>query len=168
MPEKKAPVIVVKKSRLKVTEPDAVPAKISTEAVTAETAPREAKLLNKKARKSRDKIALFVRTFPALWPEFDKGTLRPMKVGIREQVKAYIEANPDCGMTFGQWIQAVMVVVRRIQYQRCVREGETRYDIYGEPAGIVTAKEAAYARLQVKRIKARLDAREKQTHVTAE
>ncbi|HHT0477804.1 TPA: ProQ/FINO family protein [Klebsiella michiganensis] len=103
-----------------------------------------------------------------MWPEFDKGNLRPMKVGIKEQVKAYIEANPDCGMTFSQWIQAVIRIVRGLRYQRCVREGETRYDIYGEPAGVVTAKEAAYARLQVKRIKARLDARETQNHVTAE
>ncbi|QXD01244.1 hypothetical protein [Klebsiella sp. PL-2018] len=58
MPEKKAPVIVVKKSRLKVTEPDAVPAQISTEAVAAEPAPREARPLNKKARKSRDQIGV--------------------------------------------------------------------------------------------------------------
>ena len=187
MPDKKTPVIVVKTSRLKApaAEPPLPEPHADTGAVEAETlcvlptpavpdtarektAPPTRKQLNKKARKSRDKIAHFARTFPALWPDFEEGKLRPMKVGIKEQVKAYIEANPDCGMTFSQWIQAVILVVRRIQYQRCVREGEIRYGIHGEPAGVVTAREAAYARLQVTRIKARLDARAKQNHVTAE
>lgn len=180
MPDKIKPVIVVKKSRLKAPAaepplPEPRPAVGATETpcvppapAREKTAPPTRKPLNKKARKSRDKIAHFARTFPALWPDFDEGKLRPMKVGIKEQVKAYIEANPDCGMTFSQWIQAVILVVRRIQYQRCVREGEIRYGIHGEPAGVVTAREAAYASLQVTRIKARLDARAKQNHVAAE
>ena len=81
-----------------------------------------------------------------------------MKVGIKEQGKAWIEAHPDGGMTFVEWEQAVRVVTSRIEYQRCVKEGKPRYDIHGEPAGEVSAKEAEYARLQVASIKARLDA----------
>ena len=65
-----------------------------------------------------------------------------------------------------------LFIISQIQYQRCVREGETRYDIHGEPAGVVTAQEAAYARLQVTRIKARLDAfrdaQVKQNDISAE
>ena len=175
MPDKKSPVIVVKKSRLKapaaeppLPEPHAGAAEAETPAMpptpvapetTAENAaPLTRKPFNKQARKNRAKMAHFARTFPALWPDFDKGTFRPMKVGIKEQVKEYIEAHPDCGMTFGQWVQAVRVVTGRIDYQRCVKEGEPRYDIHGEPDGKVSAKEAEYARLQVACIKARLDA----------
>lgn len=102
-------------------------------------------------------MALFARTFPALWPEFEKGKFRPMKVGIKEQVKAYIDAHPDCGMTFGTWIQAIRTVTSRIEYQRCLKEGTPRYDIHGEPVGTVTAPEAEYARLQVSRIRAKMD-----------
>lgn len=187
MPDKIKPVIVVKKSRLTAPaaelplpapRPDAgatespcvAPAVPDTAA--EKNAPPARKPFNRQVRKNREKIAHFARTFPALWPDFDEGKYRPMKVGIKEQVREYIEAHPDCGMTFGQWIQAVRGVISQIQYQRCVREGETRYDIHGEPAGVVTAQEAAYARLQVTRIKARLDAfrdaQVKQNNVTAE
>lgn len=172
MPDKKLPVIVVKKSRLKapVAEPslpaDAGPAEtpcvppapVVPDTAAENTAPPTRKLLNKQGRNNRERMAHLARTFPALWPDFDKGKFRPMKVGINEQVKAWIEAHPDCGMTFAEWGQAVRGVACRIDYQRCVKEGKTRYDIHGEPAGEVSAKEAEYARLQVARIKARLDA----------
>ena len=90
-----------------------------------------------------------------------------MKVGIKEQVKAYIDAHPDCGMTFGEW----EMVVSRIEYQRCLKEGKPRYDIHGKPDGEVSAKEAEDARLKVARIKAVLDARRdarEKNDVTAE
>lgn len=182
MPDKKTPVIVVKKSRPKppaaeplLPEPHtdagvAVKSAVPPVPVAAaeNAAPLTRKPFNKQARKNRAKMAHFARTFPALWPDFDKGKFRPMKVGIKEQVKAYIDAHPDCGMTFGQWVQAVRVVTGRIEYQRCVKEGEPRYGIHGEPAGVVSAREAEYARLRVARIKARLDAfrdaREKKQH----
>ncbi|HBV5110195.1 TPA: hypothetical protein MD018_005833, partial [Klebsiella pneumoniae] len=52
--------------------------------------------------------------------------------------------------------------------QRCLKEGTPRYDIHGEPVGTVTAPEAEYARLQVSRIRAKMDlsraAREKKNH----
>ncbi|HAV8936322.1 TPA: hypothetical protein NNA44_004341 [Escherichia coli] len=170
MPDKKAPVIVVKKSRLQVSADEPVSATHTAEATTTQTpgepdaavkhsTPHASKPSNKRARKNFEKVTLFARTFPALWPDFDKGRFRPMKVGIKEQVKAWIEAHPDCGMTFGEWIQAVRVVTSRIEYQRCLKEGKPRYDIHGEPDGEVSAKDAEYARLQVARIKARLDAR---------
>ena len=179
MPEKKMPIIVVKKSRLQVSADEPVSATHSAEAATTQTpvepnaavensTPHTSKPVSKHAGINREKMAHFARTFPALWPDFDKGKFRPMKVGIKEQVKAYIDAHPDCGMTFGQWVQAVRVVTGRIEYQRCVKEGEPRYGIHGEPAGVVSAREAEYARLRVARIKARLDAfrdaREKKQH----
>lgn len=153
MPEKQAPLLVVRKSQMESAQPDAPPSEIHSDTMTAAPVSRT-KPLSKKARKNREIIALAVSTFPALWPDVDKGKLRPMTVGIREQVKEYIDAHPDCGITFRQWIQAVRLIVSRIQYQRCVKEGKTRYDIFGEPAGVVTAQEAAYARLQVSRIRA--------------
>ncbi|MEI7412248.1 ProQ/FINO family protein [Pectobacterium aroidearum] len=175
MPNKKAPVIVVKKSRLKapaaeppLPEPHAGAAEAETPGVppplvapdtaTENAAPLTRKPFSRQAASNREKMAHFARTFPALWPDFDKGKFRPMKVGIKEQVKAYIDAHPDCGMTFGEWVQAVRVVTSRIEYQRCLKEGKPRYDIHGEPDGEVSAKDAEYARLRVARIKARLDA----------
>ena len=176
MPDKKAPVIVVKKSRLKapaaeppLPEPHAGAAVAETPGVpptpvAPETTAENAVLLTRKSFSQRagnnsEKMTHFARTFPALWPDFDKGKFRPMKVGIKEQVKAYIDAHPDCGMTFEEWVQAVRVVTSRIEYQRCLKEGKSRYDIHGEPDGEVSAKDAEDARLRVARIKAVLDAR---------
>lgn len=168
MPEKKAPVIVVRKSRSALTaagpaHPETPPARGPAVTVPAPVKKKKKKKaspgkIRRRAQRSRDSMALVARTFPALWPDFDKGTFRPMMVGIREQVKTFIAAHPDCGMTYEAWVTGIRVVISRMEYQRCVKAGETRYDIHGEPAGTVTDREAEYARLQLRRIRAKMAA----------
>lgn len=150
MPDKKAPVIVVKKSQLKapaadplLPEPRAETAKAPVVPDTAgeNTAPLTRKPFNRQARKTREKIAHFARTFPALWPDFNKGPVTAHDAGHQSAGERIIEAHPDSGMSFGLWIVAVRQIISRIEFQRCVKEGCTRYDIHGEPAGEVTARD---------------------------
>lgn len=100
-------------------------------------------------QKSCDRMVFFVRIFLVLWLEFEKGKFWFMKVGIKEQVKVYIDVYFDCGMIFGMWIQVIWIVISCIEYQCCLKEGIFCYDIYGEFVGMVIVLEVEYVCFQV-------------------
>ncbi|MGE0968624.1 ProQ/FINO family protein [Klebsiella sp. WOUb02] len=114
--------------------------------------------LSKKQRRTYRRWGLVRQVaalFPLLWPEFRNGQFRPLKSGISADVRAWIAANPQAGLSEEEWKQAVRFVVSRLAYLRTVTEGTARVDLSGEPAGTVTASEEQHSRRRMAAIRAR-------------
>lgn len=170
---KKTPVIVVKKKRQFTLSPApvtenvaAMPAPASdAEKITApvaETPALKKQLppsgLNKKQRKSlrrkqerrdilrngRQKMPLFRQVFPLLWPE--DNAFRPVKIGIIRDVEAFINLNPDCGLSLHDCRCVFSWVTHGLPYLRLFSPGAVRYDLNGLPAGPVTERDILHAR----------------------
>ncbi|ELQ6863874.1 hypothetical protein QRG94_005044 [Salmonella enterica] len=169
---KKTPVIVVKKKRqftlspASVTENVAAPPAPASDAekITAPvTEPPALKKqlppsgLNKKQRKSlrrkqerrdilrngRQKLPLFRQVFPLLWPE---DNFRPVKIGIIRDVEAFINENPDCGLSLHDCRCVLSWVTHGLPYLRLFSPGAIRYDLNGLPAGSVSERDILHAR----------------------
>ncbi|EKB3331530.1 hypothetical protein ONZ27_004024 [Salmonella enterica subsp. enterica serovar Chandans] len=169
---KKSPVIVVKKKRLftltPVTENVAATPAADAENITAPvTAPpaegaeqlpsppsgmskKQRKYLRRKQerrdrlRNGRQKLPLFRQVFPLLWPE--DHAFRLVKVGITRDAEAFVNANPDCGLSPHDCRCVFSWVASRLPYLRLFSPGAVRYDLCGLPAGTVSDREVLRAR----------------------
>ncbi|EAQ9807872.1 hypothetical protein EAN25_24680 [Salmonella enterica] len=173
---KKTPVIVVKKKRQFTLSPApvtenvaATPAPASdaekitapvteTPAEGAEQLPSPPSGMSKKQRKylrhkqvrrdilrnGRQKLPLFRQVFPLLWPE--DNAFRLMKIGIFRDAEAFVNANPDCGLSSHDCRCVFSWVANRLPYLRLFSPGAVRYDLNGLPAGTVSDREVLRAR----------------------
>ncbi|EKC3541000.1 hypothetical protein OD632_005186 [Salmonella enterica] len=168
---KKTPVIVVKKKRQFTLSPTSVtenvaapPAPDAEKKMTQVTEPPALKKqlppsgLNKKQRKylrrkqerrdilrnGRQKLPLFRQVFPLLWPE--DNAFRLMKIGILRDAEAFVNANPDCGLSSHDCRCVFSWVANRLPYLRLFSPGAVRYDLHGLPAGTVFDREVLRAR----------------------
>ncbi|EGL7120491.1 hypothetical protein IMT85_004429 [Salmonella enterica] len=164
----KSPVIVVKKKRqftlTPVTENVAATPATDAEKITAppaegaEQLPSPPSGMSKKQRKylrrkqerrdrlrnGRLKLPLFRQVFPLLWPE--DHALRLVKVGITRDAEAFVNANPDCGLSPHDCRCVFAWVASRLPYLRLFSPGAVRYDLNGLPAGTVSDREVLRAR----------------------
>ncbi|EIS1474310.1 hypothetical protein LY554_003987 [Salmonella enterica] len=175
---KKTPVIVVKKKRQFTLSPApvtenvaATPAPASdAEKITApvteppaegaEQLPSPPSGMSKKQRKylrhkqirrdilrnGRQKLPLFRQVFPLLWPE--DNAFRLMKIGIFRDAEAFVNANPDCGLSPHDCRCVFSWVASRLPYLRLFSPGAVRYDLNGLPAGTVSDRDVLSARLK--------------------
>ncbi|EGJ3414568.1 hypothetical protein IHC78_001417 [Salmonella enterica subsp. houtenae] len=171
---KKSPVIVVKKKRqftlspTSVTENVAAPPAPDAEKITApvtepptegaEQLPSPPSGMSKKQRKylrhkqirrdilrnGRQKLPLFRQVFPLLWPE--DHVFRLMKIGIFRDAEAFVNANPDCGLSPHDCRCVFSWVANGLPYLRLFSPGAVRYDLNGLAAGTVSDREVLRAR----------------------
>jgi ProP effector len=80
---------------------------------------------------------------------------RPLKIGIADDVAAAVEG----AITSEELDAAFAVYTRQTGYLRALRQGAARIDLDGNPAGVVTADQAATARRHFERVLARQSAR---------
>lgn len=191
---KKSPVIVVKKKRqftlspAPVTENVAATPASDAEKITApvtespaegaEQLPSPPSGMSKKQRKSlrrkqerrdilrngRQKLPLFRQVFPLLWPE--DHTFRLMKIGIFRDAEAFVNANPDCGLSPHDCRCVFSWVASRLPYLRLFSPGAVRYDLNGLPAGTVSDRDvlsASQARERILRFQERKAAEAQQS-----
>lgn len=88
-------------------------------------------------------LQLLMETYPKT---FDRGNVRPLKIGIQEDLVA------DEKVAKNKIKRALASYVRSLNYYRSLREGAERVDINGEAAGLVTKEESAYAKDKLKEI----------------
>ncbi|EAB8479664.1 hypothetical protein AU894_26535 [Salmonella enterica subsp. enterica] len=173
---KKTPVIVVKKKRQFTLSPTSVTENVAAtpapdaEKITApvteppaegaEKLPSPPSGMSKKQRKylrrkqirrdilrnGRQKLPLFRQVFPLLWPE--DHTFRLMKIGIFRDAEAFVNANPDCGLSPHDCRCVFSWVASRLPYLRLFSPGAVRYDLNGLPAGTVSDRDVLSARLK--------------------
>ncbi|EAS8534604.1 hypothetical protein EHZ41_25225 [Salmonella enterica] len=193
---KKTPVIVVKKKRQFTLSPApvtenvaATPAPASdAEKITApvtespaegaEQLPSPPSGMSKKQRKylrrkqvrrdilrnGRLKLPLFRQVFPLLWPE--DHVFRLMKIGIFRDAEAFVNANPDCGLSLHDCRCVFSWVAGRLPYLRLFSPGAVRYDLNGLPAGTVSDRDvlsASQARERILRFQERKAAEAQQS-----
>jgi ProP effector len=94
----------------------------------------------------------------ATWPNCFSGPVssrRPLKVGIGKETAAAAEG----AITPEELNAALQHYVGAKAYQQQLREGAQRLDLHGNPAGAVTAEQAARARRHIERLEARHSAR---------
>ncbi|EPC0218052.1 ProQ/FINO family protein [Salmonella enterica subsp. enterica serovar Newport] len=101
-------------------------------------------------RNGRQKLPLFRQVFPLLWPEDD--AFRLIKVGISKDIEAFINENPDCGLTLMDCRCVFSLVTQGLPYLSLFTPGAVRYDLNGLPAGSVTEREILHARQTCERI----------------
>jgi len=99
-------------------------------------------------------LQLLLEAYPKT---FDRGNVRPLKIGIQEDLVA------DEKVSKNKIKRALASYVRSLNYYRSLREGADRIDINGEPAGQVTKEESDHAKEKLKEInKARQEKRKEQ------
>ena len=100
-------------------------------------------------------LTILVEWFPAAFVGLSEPRRPPLKIGIHLDL---IERAP---ISVEEAREALRYYTNGFAYLRALVEGATRVDLAGEPAGAVTADEAAFAKLEIKAIYARLRARRK-------
>jgi ProP effector len=91
------------------------------------------------------------------WPKCFRVKLRervPLKVGMGQDLAAAAAG----AITDEEISVAMRVYVGNKRYLKALREGAVRFDLDGNPAGVVTPNEAAHARHRIDRIDARASA----------
>jgi ProP effector len=96
--------------------------------------------------RARDIIEVLADLWPAAFA-VEPGRRRPLKVGIDADILAAAGGAIlplELKIALGAYVNAKA-------YLRALREGELRIGLDGEPAGIVSAPEAAHARWRIER-----------------
>ncbi len=103
-------------------------------------------------------VAKLVETFPACFTA--EGEALPLKIGIFQDISAHFADDETISNT--RLRQALRRYTASWRYLNCVKEGKTRVDLNGEPAGEITAEHAEHAQKQLEESKARAKARRPQ------
>jgi len=115
--------------------------------------PRTA-VLNQK-QKNLSKIARYaaLNWLKTQFPDaFDNSLrIRPLKVGIINDVLAHADAAQEAGISKSKLREAVVVFTRRIDYLTCLKAKEMRVDLAGEPIAPVTEEEAEKASAKIRK-----------------
>ncbi len=70
----------------------------------------------------------------------------PLKIGISNDVSAFLAEHPETELTMDEWLCAVSCITsRRIYLQRTAVAGVPRYGLDGHPKGQVSESEAQSA-----------------------
>ncbi|PMS23893.1 prop effector [Trinickia dabaoshanensis] len=91
-------------------------------------------------------IGKLQKRFPAAFPK-NPAPKVPLKVGILADL---IAQGADLQLSEAEIREAVSTWCRGSRYWACLTDGAARVDLAGEPAGTVTARDAAFARNQAK------------------
>ncbi|MGG1946961.1 ProQ/FinO family protein [Trinickia sp. NRRL B-1857] len=91
-------------------------------------------------------IGKLQKRFPAAFPK-NPAPKVPLKVGILADL---IAQGGDLQLSEAEIREAVSTWCRGSRYWACLTDGAARVDLAGEPAGTVTARDAAFARNQAK------------------
>ncbi len=170
--ERKTPVIVVKKRRTfsppSLSEQTDIIVPVSTEQATESTpagiisSAVETHIPKAPARKKKKKRHRFPR--PAHWireythecvekiktlfPHLraEGGGFLPLKIGISNDISAFLAENPNTELSMDEWFCAVSCITsRRVYLQRTAVAGVSRYGLDGHPDGQVSETEAQSA-----------------------
>ncbi len=170
--ERKAPVIVVKKRRTfslpslsekkdiiesEFTEQAAASASAGINSSAVETHIPEVPARKKKKKRhrfprpshwTREYTHECVEKIKALFPHLraEGGGFIPLKIGISNDISAFLEAHPETELTMDEWLCAVSCITsRRVYLQRTAVVGVPRYGLNGHPKGQVSESEAQSA-----------------------
>ena len=161
--ERKIPVIVMKKRRTfslpslsektdiiesAFTEQaaESAPAGINSSAV--ETHIPEAPARKKKKKKRRFPRPSHWTKIKILFPHLraEGGGFIPLKIGINNDISAFLAEHPETELTMDEWLCAVSCITsRRVYLQRTAVAGVPRYGLDGHPKGQVSESEAQSA-----------------------
>lgn len=89
-------------------------------------------------------VELLKAYFPACFKELKE--IKPLKIGIKQDLVKHLAARED--IVIGDkacMVGSLSYYVNSPAYHKSVSEGETRLDLEGNPAGLVTAEEAKYS-----------------------
>ncbi len=126
--------------------------------------PNSAKQVRGRARQSAwiaarvDVLLTFRQKFPAAFSRLSHRQRQPLKIGIHHDIAA---ALPELGPV--KISCALHHYVSDPAYHRAVIEGAPRIDLDGNPAGAVTASEAANSQRAIAAFETRLAQRRKQS-----
>ena len=101
-----------------------------------------------------DLLAILQERYPLAFPQ-DRNAIRPLKVGIREDIAAALGVDQEAVST------ALRVWVSRLAYQQALSVYRVRIDLEGNAAGEVTELQQHGARTLAARIKEKAAARKK-------
>ncbi|MBA2657417.1 MAG: ProQ/FinO family protein [Tatlockia sp.] len=103
-----------------------------------------------KSKKARcEALTWLAQRFPQV---FDNSVcIRPLKVGIMNDILAYAEEAEASGISRSKLREAVVVFTRRIDYLTCLKAREIRVDLNGESVAAVTEEEAERATSKIKK-----------------
>ncbi|WP_367607479.1 ProQ/FinO family protein [Legionella sp. W05-934-2] len=115
--------------------------------------PRTAVLNQKQQNLSKVARYAALNWLKAQFPEaFDNSLrIRPLKVGIMDDVLAHADAAQKAGISKSKLREAVVVFTRRIDYLTCLKAKEMRVDLQGESVAPVTEEEAEKASLKIRK-----------------
>jgi ProP effector len=97
----------------------------------------------------RSVLTWLSKTFPKAFNV--EGAIRPLKVGILEDILAYAEQNGGLPFSKTKLIKALVVFTRRMEYLTCVKMRDTRIDLNGEEVEPVSEEAAKLAVLRIKK-----------------
>ena len=165
--ERKTPVIVVKKRRTfsppSLSEQTDIIVPVSTEQATESTpagiissavethipeAPARKKKKKRHAHWTREYTHECVEKIKTLFPHLraEGGGFIPLKIGISNDISAFLAENPDTELSMDEWFCAVSCITsRRVYLQRTSVAGVPRYGLDGHPDGQVSETEAQSA-----------------------
>ncbi|ATB16994.1 MULTISPECIES: ProQ/FINO family protein [Enterobacteriaceae] len=171
--ERKIPVIVVKKRRT-FSEPslsektdiiapvfteqttESVSAGINSSAVEKHIPEAPARKKKKKKKHSFPRPSHWTREYThecvekikILFPHLraEGGGFIPLKIGINNDISAFLAEHPETELTMDEWLCAVSCITsRRVYLQRTAVAGVPRYGLDGHPKGQVSESEAQSA-----------------------
>ncbi|MCC5791186.1 MAG: ProQ/FinO family protein [Legionellaceae bacterium] len=109
--------------------------------------PRTAILNKKEKNRCRlarlQALAWLAKQFPEAF--CNERRIRPLKIGIMDDVIAYAEEAAAHGISRSKLREAVVVFTRRVDYLTCLKAREMRVDLHGNPCGNVSEDDAERA-----------------------
>ena len=153
--ERKTPIIVVKKRRTfsppSLSEKTDIIAPVFTEQTAEAPARKKKKKRHRFPRPShwtREYTHECVEKIKALFPHLraEGGGFIPLKIGINNDISAFLAEHPETELTMDEWLCAVSCITsRRVYLQRTAVAGVPRYGLDGHPKGQVSDSEAQSA-----------------------
>lgn len=103
-----------------------------------------------KSRESVRQVLLWLsQTFPKAFNV--EGAIRPLKIGIFEDILAYAEKNGGLSFPKTKLRKALVVFTRRMEYLTCVKMRDTRVDLEGNEVEAVSEEGAKLASTRIRK-----------------
>lgn len=109
--------------------------------------PKTAIINNLQREKSREAVRHVLKWLSETFPKaFDvEGAIRPLKIGIYNDIMAYVNANGGLTFSMSKLRKALVVFTGRMQYLTCVKMRDMRVDLNGEDVEQVSEEAAKIA-----------------------
>ncbi|EEA2938028.1 proQ/FINO family protein [Escherichia coli] len=134
---------------------ESAPAGINSSAVETHIPEAPARKKKKKKRRfprpshwTREYTHECVEKIKILFPHLraEGGGFIPLKIGINNDISAFLAEHPETELTMDEWLCAVSCITsRRVYLQRTAVAGVPRYGLDGNPKGQVSESEAQSA-----------------------